>query len=157
MRAKGPANRQLSTKQLAGRSKRGFGGGGFPRRAPARGRALEPDRVAELVGAKAVPLKFLARMAQDVIRCKGSQQLEMAGSGLVRAADDGIDHAQLRVGADALVGQARTGVEFAARGRMFQRPRHCRAQRDDTAAAAILIFSRLPCVLTTRTSTVFFR
>ena len=52
-----------------------------------------------------------AGAAQHGIAGEGAQQLVVAGARLVRAADDGIDHAQARAGADALVGDARARRE----------------------------------------------
>jgi hypothetical protein len=76
--------------------------------------------------------------AKHIVILKRSQQLVMAGAGLVRAGHDRIDAAQRREGADALrrLPAARPDGSVGA-GRVFQRSHDRCPDGDDPAAAAL--------------------
>ncbi len=65
---------------------------------------------------------------------EGAQQLVVAVAGLVNAADDGVNDAELTVRPEPLVGDARTGGQAATRSSVLQSARHRRAHGDHTIA-----------------------
>jgi hypothetical protein len=71
-------------------------------------------------------------------RDERAQQVVVARSRLVRAADDRIDRREARRGAEPVVGDARAGFEPARlRRRVLERARDGGADRDDPAAALL--------------------
>jgi hypothetical protein len=99
--------------------------------------AFDQHGIAEFVGEIAGVFQRRARPAQDVVVGEGPKQLVVAGARLVRAADDGIGHAQPGARPDALIGKAGARAKRAARCGVFQRPGHRGAQRDHPCAAGL--------------------
>ena len=65
---------------------------------------------------------------------EGAQQLVVAVAGLMNAADNGVDDAELGVGAEPLVGNAGAGGQAATGSGVLQSAGHRGAESDDTAA-----------------------